>query len=100
VSAFAAVVPVVACLAVLADGVFTFQAILLGAREANPVRSFLIEKLGLFNGTVGVAAVVAVGLALVYPMAENASGIVATWSYLSIALAFGWAAYSNMKRGR
>ena len=66
-----------AVIAVLADGITTYRAIRRGAREKNPIRGFLIDKLGLLGGTVGVSAGVALIFALLIAISLT--------SYISLA---------------
>lgn len=92
--------PILAAALVLADGVLTYRALRSGAREANPIRRGLIRAFGIPGGTIGVALVAAVALALFWPVAVRNGYQTAIFSYLAVSLAFGWAAYGNYKQSR
>lgn len=87
---------IIACLAILADAYTTRACLLRGRTEGNPIRAFLIRKLGLNGGTYGVAVVYGAVIVLVnvYALDDRLGLIIGN---LIIAAGFGWAAWHNSR---
>ncbi|HET9063831.1 MAG TPA: DUF5658 family protein, partial [Candidatus Binatia bacterium] len=91
-------IPLAAILAVLADGVLTYRAIRRGAREVNPARAWLIQRLGLAGGTWGIALGCAAALLLVWPAALQSAGFAtASLAYLTVTIVYAWATWLKVK---
>jgi ABC-type maltose transport system permease subunit len=90
---------------ILLDGITTYLAIRSGAVERNPVRRWLIERLGLKVGTLGVAVVLAVVAVLAYsPLSSLArqtvqnGEVMLTFGYVLASVVYAYAFYQNAKR--
>lgn len=90
---------IAACLAVLADAWTTRAAIMSGnVLEANPVREWLMQRLGWNGGTYGVAAAVCALMVFAYWRAGES--VTATFYYVLVACALTYAAVSNWSKAR
>lgn len=88
-----------ACLAVIADAWSTRVAIMSGSiHEANPVREWLIERLGWNGGTYGLSAAVCVAMALAYWRAGDS--VAATFCYVLVFCAVAYVTYGNLQKIR
>lgn len=96
-----------AAVAVLADGFTTRAALKRGAKETNARRAWLTRKLGLDQGTVGVAIITAATLIAAFdPMVRwfrGAWGI--DWPtvvsvYVFIGCYSAYAAFNNHRKAR
>lgn len=95
----AAVVAIVFALAlIMLDGFQTRAAVRAGKREKNPIRRFLIQRLGLDFGTVGVAAVVSVVLFLGWREWYGPRPDMAIWLALAVVFPYLFVALQRRKK--
>ena len=87
---------IAACLATIADAYTTRAAILSGnGHEANPLRAWLMDRLGLNGGTYGVA--LAICVFFVFAFLRTADGSKAVFSFVAIACVTAYVAWQNWK---
>lgn len=92
------ILTVLACFVIFADAWTTYIGVKSGMQERNPIRAFLIRKLGLTGGTFGVAAAAAAGFALV--LMNSVASPVAVLADVLVISVFGYVAFNNYQKLR